>query len=162
MNEQQQRALSAGLKALANSTRHAGAGAHVEALVLAEMRRVVGPQPARYAWVPIAAALLLTTGSAVWLATQAPPANPAVALMAPAGFVGVPGAAALPPIESASIVRVSLPVSALPSYGIHVVPDIRFDHTQADVVEADLLIAQDGVTRGIRLVPNSNMSRSTP
>ena len=163
MNEQQERALSAGLKALAASTRHAEASAGIEAAVLVEMQRLSPPRPARHAWLPVAAALLLASSGGVWVATRVVPRTvPAAAAIQPAGFVGVPGAASLPPMESAAIVRISLPVSALPSYGIHVVPDISSDHAHADVVEVDLLIAQDGVTRGIRLVINSNLSRSTP
>jgi hypothetical protein len=64
---------------------------------------------------------------------------------------------ALPPLESGTIVRVALPVTALPSYGIQIVPDI---HRYS--VEADLLVGQDGMTRAIRLVNDSDTSRSTP
>ena len=72
------------------------------------------------------------------------------------GFLAIPAAAYLPPMESGAIVRVELPLSALPSYGIQIVPEM---HT--DSVDADLLVAQDGLARGIRIV-NSHNSRSTP
>lgn len=50
-------------------------------------------------------------------------------------------------MESARIVRTELPVSALPAYGLPIVPDAA-----RSAVQADLLIGQDGLARGIRLV----------
>src|SRR6266542_3058399 len=70
----------------------------------------------------------------------------------PQGFVAVPAAAALPQFESGVIVRMSLPVTALPSYGVDISP------ASSDApVEADVLVGQDGRARAIRLV---NTSRS--
>lgn len=155
MNEQQERALIEGLKALASSTLGASASPPVEAAVLTEMRRRSHPAATTRAWMPVAAALLLASASGVWLAQKASPALPTE--IQSAGFLDVPGAAALPPMESGAIVRVVLPVTALPSYGIQIVPDIS-----TASVEADLLVAQDGVTRAIRLVNDSRTSRSTP
>ena len=63
------------------------------------------------------------------------------------GFVPIPGAATLPQLESASIVRYELPLAALPAYGVEIVPDAA-----RRSVEADLLIGQDGYPRAIRLV----------
>ena len=62
-------------------------------------------------------------------------------------FVGVPGAAALPELESGRIVRVELPLAALPAYGV----EIAATPGQTEVA-ADLLVGQDGLTRAIRLV----------
>ena len=155
MNEQQERALTAGLKSLAATTR-GGASARVEAAVLAEMARVVRPPSTSRAWLPLAAALLLATTSGLWIARTAP-TGARLQQVQPSGFVDVPGAAWLPPMESGTIVRVALPVTALSSYGIAFAPDIS-----TDSVEADLLVAQDGVTRAIRLVNDSTTSRSTP
>jgi hypothetical protein len=73
-------------------------------------------------------------------------------------FVAIPGTAGLPPLESATIVRMALPVSSLPVYGVDVVPG----GTRA-AIEADLLVAQDGQARAIRLVTaarESDESRS--
>ncbi len=70
----------------------------------------------------------------------------------PAGFVPVPAAAGLPQFESGVIVRVALPVTALPSYGVDI---SRASSNQP--VEADVLLGQDGLARAIRLV---NSSRS--
>jgi hypothetical protein len=65
----------------------------------------------------------------------------------PIEFLAIPTAIGLPPMESARIVRTELPVSALPTYGLAIVPDAA-----RTAVQADLLIGQDGLARGIRLV----------
>ena len=74
----------------------------------------------------------------------------------PAGFVEIPNAWTLPPMESGSIVRVALPVTILPQYGLAILPDAA-----AHMVEAELLIAQDGLPRMIRLAADDS-TRSTP
>jgi hypothetical protein len=65
-------------------------------------------------------------------------------------FVPVPGAAALPRLESATIVRLELSLGELPAYGVEIVPDAA-----RRAVEADLLIGQDGYARAIRVVTGS-------
>jgi hypothetical protein len=65
----------------------------------------------------------------------------------PLQFIEIPGAAGLPAFESGAIVRLELPVAALPSYGVAIAPDAR-----RLLVEADVLVGQDGQMRGIRLV----------
>ena len=64
----------------------------------------------------------------------------------PSEFVMVPGAAALPEIESGSLVRVDLPVSALPALGV-MPPSGAVAR-----VKADLIFGQDGLPRAVRLV----------
>lgn len=71
----------------------------------------------------------------------------------PAGFVQLPGAAALPAFESGEIVRMDIPVASLPAYGI----DISSGSGDRPV-EADLLIGQDGLARAIRLVKSTTRS----
>jgi hypothetical protein len=61
-------------------------------------------------------------------------------------FVMVPGAAALPPLESGALVRMDVPVSMLPSLGL------TPPSTTATRVKADLIVGQDGLTRAVRLV----------
>ena len=164
MNEQQQRTLIAGLHALGATTRHAAAGRHVEAAVLAELARVsrhreVGAQPAHgggAGLLAIAAALLLACASGIWVAERAA-GRADGATMQMGGFLAIPSAAYLPPMESGAIVRVELPLGALPSYGVQIGPDMGTDH-----VDADLLVAQDGIPRAIRIVNNSLTTRSTP
>lgn len=156
MTDQQERALVEGLRALAATTRLASASPQVEAAVLQEMVR--RPLPARRtspAWLPIAAALLLAVGGGVWISEQAS-GRPAGTIV-PAGFVGLPGAASLPPFESGTIVRIALPVAALPSYGIQIVPDF-----ESERIDVDLLVAQDGIPRAIRFADDTHASRSTP
>jgi hypothetical protein len=70
-------------------------------------------------------------------------------------FMPLPGASALPAFESGSIVRVELPVAALPAYGLSIVPD-----PTRPAVEADVIVGQDGQARAIRLVPLQDESRS--
>jgi hypothetical protein len=155
MNEQQERALRAGLEALAATTRDAAAGASVERAVLAEMTRRTPSRAGIRTWLPLAAALVIASGAGAWVAHTAPAARPAA--VRPSGFVEIPGAAVLPPIESGSIVRVALPVTDLPSYGIPIIPELV-----AGSVEADLFVAQDGHPRAIRLVNETHSTRSTP
>jgi hypothetical protein len=62
-------------------------------------------------------------------------------------FIPLPGALGLPAFESGRVVRVDLPVSSLPAYGVEVVPDAARTEVQADV-----LVGQDGQARAIRLV----------
>ena len=162
MNEQQQRTLIEGLHALAATTKHVSAPQHVEAAVLAEMARAHGhagevtktSRSAGGAWLALAATLLLACGSGIWLVQRTPSTQ--LEAMQTGGFLDIPAAAYLPPMESGSIVRTELPLSALPSYGISIVPEMT-----TDLVDVDLLVAQDGLARGIRLVNNSQ-TRSTP
>lgn len=65
----------------------------------------------------------------------------------PAGFVELPGAVGLPDFESGQIIRLEIPLTSLPTYGIEILPD-----AQGTPVEADLLVGQDGQARAIRLV----------
>ncbi len=170
MNEQHQRELDRGLRALAASTREMNASERVEDAVLAQMGRlnpasthVVTPAPTGSAlnttslWgpasagprrlLPLAAALILAVGGALWFARIVPVPAP----VHPAGFVALPAAAWLPEMESATIVRVSLPVTALPAYGVAIQPDAT-----SGAVLAELLVAQDGQPRAIRFVNDSD------
>ena len=156
MTEQQERALRDGLRALARTTRGASASASVERAVLAEMERRGTPAAPRRAWLAVAAALILLSSAGLWLARQAPPRKTQTATIEPAGFVEVPGAWLLPPLESGAIVRIGLPVAVLPSYGIQIAPEFG-----RDAVIAELLVAQDGHPRAIRLVNDTHLG-STP
>jgi hypothetical protein len=72
----------------------------------------------------------------------------------PEGFVPLPIAAGLPQFESGEIVRIEIPLMALPAYGVDVPPDA------ADKpVQADLLVGQDGQPRAIRLVTTETHDR---
>jgi hypothetical protein len=65
----------------------------------------------------------------------------------PTGFVQLPAAAGLPAFESGQIVRVEIPVTSLPMYGVDILPD-----AVNRPVRADLLVGQDGLPRAIRLI----------
>lgn len=65
----------------------------------------------------------------------------------PDEFVMVPGAAALPAMESGSLVRIDVPVALLPSLGL-----LPPETNRTTSVQADLIVAQDGLPRAARLV----------
>jgi hypothetical protein len=102
---------------------------------------------------PAAAAVLMALAATVlWvIATRsgrAPVvAPPAVAPLATTEFVMWPGAAELPRFESGHLMRMELPVSALPALGL--APPA----SRAVVVQADVLVGQDGFPRAVRLSP---------
>ena len=75
--------------------------------------------------------------------TAAPPATP----VATVEFVRIPSAIGLPDMESGTVVRMELPLTALPEYGLDIAPDAA-----RSSVEADVLVGQDGQPRAIRLV----------
>ena len=79
-------------------------------------------------------------------AAHIPPPSRDVPLGPPNEFVLVPGAAALPPMESGTLVRMDVPVSMLPSFGVTPPPG------HAAAVTADFVVAQDGLPRAVRLV----------
>jgi len=79
-------------------------------------------------------------------ATHTPPAPRDVRLEPPNDFVIVPGASALPAMESGTLVRMDVPVSMLPSLGV-TPPGGR-----SSTVTADFIVAQDGLPRAVRLV----------
>ena len=70
---------------------------------------------------------------------------PAIA-PAPTEFVVWPGAADLPTFESGHLMRMELPMSVVASLGLR-------PSSVAPVVQADVLVGQDGYARGVRLVP---------
>jgi hypothetical protein len=69
-------------------------------------------------------------------------------------FVALPTAVGLPGLESGRIVRVELSTAMLPAYGFDLDPG-----TPSGVVEADLLVGQDGQPRAIRFVSVDSASR---
>src|SRR5207249_9149721 len=95
-------------------------------------------------WRPAAAAALIALAATMAWVMVAPPGQPgppAVAPLPTTEFVLWPGAAELPTFESGHLMRMEVPVSALPSLGL--VPPAM----HAPVVQADVLIGQDGLPR---------------
>jgi hypothetical protein len=159
MNEND-RELLQGLRALAADGPREAPG-HIEEPLRAEFRRR-NRRRKMLAWMPglgVAAAAGLALG--LWLHNEKPKPAPvttvvtqAVAPLAPVGddesdasFYPLPEAEALPAVENAMVVRVQLPVSSLQLMGVPV------SEERADAsVQADLLLGQDGLARGVRLV----------
>jgi hypothetical protein len=103
----------------------------------------------RLAWTSVLAASMVITIALNWLVwtSATHPDNPkADTTGAVAGFVPWPGAQAWPPFESGEVMRVELPVSMLPALGLWPPSDVT-------IVEADIVIGQDGFARAVRLVP---------
>jgi hypothetical protein len=102
-------------------------------------------------WRPAAAAALLALAATMaWVIigrSGRPPAAPVTPLTT-TEFVLWPGAAELPTFESGHLMRMEVPVSALPSLGL--APPA----THAAVVQADVLVGQDGLPRAVRLSPD--------
>jgi hypothetical protein len=102
----------------------------------------------RWAWVATAAMATLTLALGSIVSQHAPLMIPGA--LDPANdlaqFVPWPGAQALPPFESGELIRVGLPVSALPSLGL--LPPT----SAVSVVQAEIVVGQDGFARAVRLV----------
>src|SRR6202035_5771319 len=126
----------------------------VQARLLAEFRRRSRLRRAR-TWMSAASVGAVAAAVAVlmWFGpfSPKPPAlQPDTLVLADetaAGFYPLPDADALPPVESAMVVRVQLPMASLELIGFPVYQD-----RDSDPVEAEVLLGQDGLARGVRLV----------
>lgn len=95
-----------------------------------------------------AVALLIAAGlPTLSPSSGSPSAAPAHEPQRTSAFIPWPGASALPPLESGELVRMSLPVSMLPSLGV-----IPPSASRAAEVTADVVVGQDGLPRALRLV----------
>jgi len=173
MNESDSKLLE-GLRALAANSRRE-APAHVEERLLGEFRKRSRAR-VRHRWLAVTAGAI-AAGIALFIWMRPAPAklSPAAAALsaskpapqpAPAqtktaalpsdqaqgsevamNFYRLPDADILPPLDSATIVRVRLPISSLRLMGVPVNED-RADES----VQADVLLGQDGLARGVRFV----------
>jgi hypothetical protein len=125
------------------------------------MARAARPPAGRWVWaaataasVAVAVALNFVVATNVRDRAQAArgsdsPSQPSSAASITAddagGFVPWPGASTLPRFESGALMRIDVPVSALPALGF--APPSRGTSVQADVI-----VGQDGMARAIRLV----------
>lgn len=147
------------LRELADVTASRQASSEVERRLLESftsraLQHAATPGPIRWApAVAIALALLIATTGLVWETRRAArprehPVATTVSLNQRSldGFVAVPGASALPQLESGSVIRYELPVTTLRAFGLDIVPE-----PARSTVDADLLIGQDGYARAIRL-----------
>jgi hypothetical protein len=153
---QRERELSAGLTAVAALTSAARPAPEMEQRLL-DAYAVMHAQASRTrtysrVWRAAAAVLLIAAGLSTWSVWDVQRAGPANAARGPFDeFMPLPIASALPALESGVILRIELPVAALPRYGV-AIPD-----TPRREVQADLLVGQDGQPRAIRLI---NFDRS--
>ena len=145
------------LHELAQATKSLGASPDLEQRLLESLATTSEHSgvAARVRWIPAAAfssALLLVTSALVLQVLRMPShdrAAPSTVVGSDLleGFMPVPGASALPRLESARIVTYELPLVTLRSYGLEIVPE-----PNRSSVDADLLIGQDGYPRAIRLI----------
>jgi len=148
-----ERDLVEGLRAL-SSDRPCQAPAYIEHRLVTEFRRRSRLRRAR-AWLSAASVGAIAAAIAVllWIGPLAPrrAASPvdslAMADETTAGFYPLPDAEALPPVESAMVVRVQIPMASLELIGFPINQD-----RASDRVEAEVLLGQDGLARGVRLV----------
>jgi len=155
--DQPGRELLEGLKAMAADGPCAAPG-HVEERLRTEFRRY-SRRRNLLTWVPaFSAAAAAGIALLLWIHSEKPrpapaPATVAALAVAPwaeedadASFYPLPEAEALPAVENAMVVRVQLPVASLQLMGVPVNADGEVS------VQADLLLGQDGLARGVRLV----------
>ena len=153
MNENE-RELLRDLRALADADTREAPG-DVRARLLIEFRRH-SARRRREAWLPaagigaIAAAILLFVWMPKQSTTVSNPIGQSLSLTAEdmeADFYPLPEADGLPPIENATVVRVQMPLTSLELMGVAV-----NETGEADPIQADILLGQDGLARGVRLV----------
>jgi len=164
---EEQQALTAGLRALADTTRSESPSDTLEQRLLAafEGQRAATGAPAFHGaglavplrwqrlW-PVAAGLAVAVGAVVWFTVPRSPTTPEpmseatpTGIIELVGFQRIPQAVALPDFDSGAIVRTEIAVNALPVYGVRIPADVA-----SAAVKVDFLVGQDGHPRAIRLV----------
>lgn len=158
MNENEQELLN-GLRALASDSPRE-APAYIEHRLLAEFRRRSEVRRRNIRWT-IGGSGAIAAAIAVVLWMQ-PSANKNSPLIAQADatqtisqeadpdqeeFYPLPDSEALPPVEYATVVRVQMQMSSLRLIGFPINED-----RAAERIQADVLLGQDGLARGVRLV----------
>jgi hypothetical protein len=153
------RELLEGLRALAADGPQS-APDRVEWRLRAEFRNRNRRRRARV-WSSFGAAAALAAGLAVFVWVREVPKSAAAPAVAPvaaatvaadadedpeANFYPLPEAEALPAAESAVVVQVQLPAASLRLMGV------PLDEEADSPVQAELLLGQDGLARGVRLV----------
>jgi len=178
MNENEQALLNALRGLAADGPRQAPP--HVEEFLVVELRRRSRARLTKIWW-SISAVAAIAAGVAVliWMRPAPPKSAPVVArvsvpelpramvpVVVPAvqkshairsvrarpakaalSFYALPSASELPPVENAMAVRVQLPLSSLRLMGLLV-----SEESSAERIQADVLVGQDGLARGVRFV----------
>jgi len=100
----------------------------------------------------LAASILIVVSLSVGVKREAPgrSSKAVAATLAPpmgadSAFVVLPGATALPRLESGRVIRIEIPESELSSVGL-------WPPAHAGAVQADVLVGQDGLARAVRIV----------
>ena len=160
-----QRALKAGLRAVAGQMSRTGAPVRVESHLRAAFRAHNGIPPyapVRPHWPVLtwATATAAVIGLAMFLVRQ--PETHSVshggelaqismtdgdAALANSGFIALPNAEAIGPNEDVNMVRVEVPRSAMIALGFEVQPDQAWQPVQADV-----MLGADGLARAVRFL----------
>ncbi len=154
LDEVREQALAAALANVADNDRSLEAPPHVEQSVLAAFRRTQAHRReiAASRWLVAAAAVALITSMALALLKPAPLPRAAASAGRNAlqqdlrGFVPVPYTVAIDEMDRAYVIRVEIPRFALASLGMPLAS------TGTEIVQADLLLAEDGMARAVRLV----------
>lgn len=154
-----ERALTSALRALAHEDAGRAPADGVEMRLRAEVRTIGAARRARLRWRTVAAALVLAAVAIpAWrLASRTPP-SPSLAAQPREEIT----TAFLPlvysdvPVEGAQIVRLSVPRSALASFGLappesSSAQDAATGASSATVI-ADVLVGDDGLARAVRFV----------
>jgi hypothetical protein len=179
MNENEQELLSALRGLAADGPRQAPP--HVEKFLVAELRRRSRARRTKMWW-SISTVAAIAAGMAVFIWMRPAPSKSVPAVVARVGvpdvprltapqvvpavqkaqairavrarpakaalsFYPLPSASELPPAENAVVVRVQLPMSSLRLMGLLV-----SEETSAERIQADVLVGQDGLARGVRFV----------
>src|SRR5258708_2909812 len=178
MNENEQELLNALRGLAADGPRQAPP--HIEEFLVAELRRRSRSRHTRVWW-SISAISAIAAGVTVlvWMRPAPPKSAPVVAQVkarelprattpavvsavqkshairrvrarpanAALSFYPLPSASELPPVENAMVVRVQLPMSSLRLMGLLV-----SEESSAQRIQADVLVGQDGLARGVRFV----------
>jgi hypothetical protein len=152
--------VAAGLRLLAAEMKNVSAPPRVEANLLRayreRYRRRVAPTGELHQWWAAAAAVLLVAG-ALWTGLRPPPGRLVAAnshVLASAvieeedtAFLPLPNAAGSPQDDDVDLVRVELPRSAVTALGMP-----AGDDSDAESVEAEVLVGPDGMARAVRFL----------
>jgi len=143
-----------GLRALAAESPQE-APPRVEERLVAELRRRSRARRRNFRLAGASGAIAAGLAVLLWMhpaasklvATRAAIAEDAAFTELADGFYPLPDADALSPLETAMVVRVELPMSSLRLMGVPV-----NGASAAELIQADVLLGQDGLARGVRFV----------
>jgi hypothetical protein len=150
------RQLTDALRAVARSDNHMGSSASVEARLLQEVRSIAWArrQRAYVTIAPLAAALILIVAMLIWRSLGRPAIEPSVARSSTQ--IDRIATAFLPliysnvPAGNVHSVLLDVPESALVSFGLLAIDSMS--RAPAPMVQAEVLVGEDGLARAVRFV----------